>query len=198
VEAGCAGELEDTPKAGHEAFEGALLEIIAGGEIACAAAAAKGRELGMRVHVETTSLRGEAREVGAALVAAGRELLRGEGATRCILLAGETTVTLGRDVGRGGRNQELALAALCGMREGEERIWVGAMTTDGTDGPTDVAGAIVSGGMVAAAREAGVSLSRALSRHDATPALDALGALVRVGPTRTNVNDLVFLVVSER
>jgi glycerate-2-kinase len=72
------------------------------------------------------------------------------------------------------------------------------MTTDGTDGPTDVAGAIVSGGMVAAAREAGVSLSRALSRHDATPALDALGALVRVGPTRTNVNDLVFLVVSER
>lgn len=198
VEAGCAGELEDTPKAGHEVFEGAILEIIAGGEIACAAAAAKGRELGMRVHVETTSLRGEAREVGVALVAAGRELLRGEGAARCILLAGETTVTLGRDVGRGGRNQELALAALCELREGEERIWVGAMTTDGTDGPTDVAGAIVSGGMVAAAREAGVSLPRALSRHDATPALDALGALVRVGPTRTNVNDLVFLVVSER
>jgi glycerate 2-kinase len=192
VAAGCAGQVEETPKAGDVAFERAILRVIAGGELACEAAAARGRELGLQVRIETTSLRGEAREVGRALVEAGRGMRRGA-AARCVVLGGETTVKLGRDAGRGGRNQELALAALCAMREGDTGLWVGSMTTDGTDGPTDVAGAIVWAGM-GGEREV---LERALARHDATPALEEIGALVRCGPTRTNVNDLVFLIVSE-
>jgi hydroxypyruvate reductase len=197
VAAGVAGELEDTPKPGDPVFEGAQVEVIAGCKIACEAAA-RGAELGLQVHIETTTMAGEARAIGRALVDAGRELAaKGDDVARCIILGGESTVRLGGAAGRGGRNQELALAALCAMRErGDERIWVGAMTTDGTDGPTDVGGAIVSGAMVAQAEQVGVSLERALQCHDATPALGALGALVRVGPTRTNVGDLVFLLVA--
>jgi hydroxypyruvate reductase len=110
------------------------------------------------------------------------------------VLGGETTVTLGPQPGHGGRNQELALAAALAL-EGVAGITVAALATDGTDGPTDSAGAIVDGGTVARGRASGLDAAAALRGHDAYPYLAAVGDLLLSGPTQTNVNDLVVVMV---
>jgi glycerate-2-kinase len=110
----------------------------------------------------------------------------------CIVAGGEPTVTLtGR--GKGGRAQEFAAAAACEIA-GLHKIWVAAIGTDGTDGPTEVAGAVVSGATLDQARQKGVNLRRALSRHNTYPVLHALKSHIVTGPTGTNVNDLYLLL----
>ncbi|HEC36064.1 MAG TPA: glycerate kinase, partial [Anaerolineae bacterium] len=110
----------------------------------------------------------------------------------CLVLGGETTVTVqGR--GKGGRNQEVALGAALSL-DGWEKVMVVALATDGTDGPTDAAGAIVTGQTVARARARGMDPADHLARNDAYPLLAALGDLILTGPTGTNVNDLAFVL----
>jgi glycerate-2-kinase len=109
-------------------------------------------------------------------------------------LGGETTVTLGVAPGKGGRNQELALAAAISLA-GSRGITIVSLATDGSDGPTDAAGGVVDGSTLAKGAALGLSAQIHLREHNAYPYLEATGALLCTGPTRTNVNDLVFVFV---
>jgi glycerate-2-kinase len=165
--------------------------ILAGNRDALAGARKAARERGLRAIVATDLLRGEARDAGRRLAALGRSLRR-EGAV-LLLAGGETTVTL-RGGGKGGRNQELALAAACEL-EGTSRVALLAAGTDGTDGPTEAAGAYADGGTVERGRALGLDARAALERNDSHPFFSAEGGLLVTGPTRTNVMDLVLVMV---
>lgn len=142
--------------------------------------------LGVPVHRSDEFLCGDAREAGERLV---RQLI--DGPPGVYLWGGETTVNLPENPGRGGRNQHLALTAALAL-EGHEGITLLAAGTDGTDGPTEDAGACVDGSMVAAIRAAGIAPEDALSRADSGTALAVVDALIRTGPTGTNVMDVVI------
>jgi glycerate 2-kinase len=193
-----AGEKPETPKPGDQAFARVSVELIASNRLALEAAAKRAAELGLAPVIEGTPLAGEAAAAGASVAAlllqhCGRgEIPQPEASTRCIIWGGETTVTLGSSAGMGGRCQELALAAartLAGTRTGPALLAAG---TDGRDGPTDAAGAIVDGRTWDAVQDAGRDPARDLAAHDAYHALDAAGALLRPGLTGTNVMDVVI------
>lgn len=198
LEAGMRGELDETPKPGDPVFKGAITQIVGDNAVAAEAARAEAERLGWNAMILTTWLEGEAREVARVGVAIAREVQthgRPVAAPACLILGGETTVTLGEDHGRGGRNQELALAAALAL-DGTSGITIVTLATDGSDGPTDAAGACVDGSTASRARGLGLDLAAALRSHDAYPVLDAINALIRTGPTRTNVNDLLFAFVA--
>jgi hydroxypyruvate reductase len=140
-------------------------------------------------------IEGEAREIGALLARLAQRLDEAPGLTRpaCLIVGGETTVTI-RGNGRGGRNQELALAAVARLA-GLHNVLFVTLATDGGDGPTDAAGATVTGETLARARALGLDPADFLARNDAYAFFDALGDLLRPGPTLTNVNDLAFLFI---
>ena len=162
------------------------------------AAVARAGELGLTPLPLTTVLSGESREVGRALVSIAREVvLSGRPvAAPCALVAtGETAVRLPMGlVGEGGANQELAAAACLDLAPNAP-VAVLALDTDGSDGPTDIAGALTDGTTPGRARSAGADLHDALKRHDVSRALRAAGDAVITGPTGTNVNDIVIVVV---
>jgi glycerate 2-kinase len=141
-------------------------------------------EIGFPVQVLTYEMQGEARHVGQEF---GRRM-RSLSPPACRIMGGETTVTVQGD-GLGGRNQEFALGAATEI-DGAHAVAVMAFATDGVDGPTDAAGAIVTGGTLAAARDEGLDTELALSQNNAYPLLDALDCLIRSGPTGTNLNDV--------
>ena len=192
---GEAGALPETPKPGDPAFARARAVVIADNAVAARAAqkAAAGR--GFRTLLLSTFVEGEAREVGRVLAGIAREVVTTGHPLRrpaCIITGGETTVTV-RGNGRGGRNQEVALAAaipLHGLRD----VLLASFATDGTDGPTDAAGAMVDGTTLARARAGGLDPVRHLAENDAYPLLEAVGDLIRTGPTNTNVNDLMLIL----
>lgn len=164
------------------------------GDIRTATEAAKqaAQDLGHRPLVLTNALRGEAREIGTLLGGMAVDLpeLCADSGTDCLILGGEPTVTVQGD-GKGGRCTELAsAAALC--FEDTEEVAMLAAGTDGTDGPTDAAGALVDGATAREAREAGHPLPQALKRSDTYTALDRIGRLIRTGPTGSNVGDVVI------
>lgn len=163
--------------------------IVVSNRVAVEAAAAAGRARGWQVTVRRDPLLGEAADRGRELAA----WLLEPGAPPALLVAGgETTVQLPEhSAGLGGRCQELALAAAARLRGAAGRHLLAA-GTDGRDGPTDAAGALVDGATWDRAAAAGVDPASALDRHDSHPALDAAGALLRTGPTGTNVADLVL------
>jgi hydroxypyruvate reductase len=160
--------------------------IIARNADLLAAAAGEARRLGFQSHVLTGRLQGEASTVGARL---GRRL-RQLAPPACLLAGGETTVTLRRG-GRGGRNQELALAAARSL-DGADRSLLASFASDGVDGPTEAAGACVDGGTIERGRALGLEARQALEAHDTYPFLNSIGALLLTGPTGTNLNDLVI------
>jgi hydroxypyruvate reductase len=167
---------------------------VASNRTAVLAAAAAARARGYDTSVEPGLITGDAAEAGRRLATTLAAL--GDPGARAIIWGGETTVRLGSDAGTGGRCQELALAAALVLADqASDRAALIAAGTDGRDGPTDAAGALVSAGTVEAIRAAGLDPVEAVQRHDAYPALDAAGALVRTGPTGTNVMDLVVGLV---
>ena len=191
---GVAGEVEETLKPGDMRFERVQNLIVASNAQAAEAALAVARTEGFNTLLLTTYLQGEAREVGRVLAAVARELAaagRPLPGPACIVAGGETTVTL-RGNGMGGRNQELALAAVADLA-GLPGIALVTLATDGGDGPTNAAGAVVTGATLQRARQRGLDPHTYLARNDAYPFFDALGDLLRPGPTQTNVNDLVFM-----
>jgi hydroxypyruvate reductase len=191
---GVAGEVEETLKPGDMRFERVQNLIVASNAQAAEAALAAARTEGFNTLLLTTYLQGEAREVGRVLAAVARELAaagRPLPGPACIVAGGETTVTL-RGNGMGGRNQELALAAVADLA-GLPGIALVTLATDGGDGPTNAAGAVVTGATLQRARQRGLDPHTYLARNDAYPFFDALGDLLRPGPTQTNVNDLVFM-----
>jgi len=196
LEAGARGEIAETPKPGDPLFARARTHLVATNRIALAAAARKARALGYRPLLLTSTLTGEAREVAGVLAAVAREARRSGHPLAppcCILSGGEPTVTL-RGNGKGGRNQELALAAALAVAGLEETVILSA-GTDGTDGPTDAAGALADGATALRARAAGLDPRRHLEANDAYPLFDALGDLVRTGPTQTNVMDVQLVLL---
>jgi glycerate 2-kinase len=193
--AGARGELPETVKPGDP--ELARIESVLVGSVATAVEAAAGEARRGSFAVATGELAGEAAEAGRRLVERGRALVSGSGgsagsasARLALILGGETTVTLGPAPGRGGRNQELALAAARELAGGSGEL-VLTLATDGEDGPTRYAGAIVDGATWAAIQRAGVDPAAALAGHDSQRALATLpGALLETGRTGTNVGDL--------
>lgn len=198
LEAGVRGEVPETLKPGHPSLERVETVIVGSASTAAAAAVAEVRRQGL--HAVDGGLEGEAAVAARDLVRRGRDLARAlNGAGGALVLAGETTVTLGPSPGSGGRNQELALAAARELAGGEGEL-VFTLATDGEDGPTRNAGAVVHGGTWEAVRRAGIDPESALARHDSRPALAAVpGALLETGPTGTNVGDLaVYLWAAAR
>ena len=195
--AGARGELPDTPKPGDPLSRRCRALLGATNRLALDAAARRACALGYRPLVLTTTLTGEAREIGGMLAALAREVRSSERPVAppcCLLSGGEPTVTL-RGNGKGGRNQELALAAAFGL-EKLPGVALLAAGTDGTDGPTDAAGAICDGDTLARARADGIDPARHLENNDAYPLLAATGDLLITGPTRTNVMDLHAVLVA--
>jgi hydroxypyruvate reductase len=194
IRRGAAGELPDTPKPGDPLFANAQTVVVGSNLLACEAAARAASDAGFDTLVLTTFVEGEAREAGRVLAAVLREVdASGHPLARpaCIVAGGETTVTL-RGAGQGGRNQELALSAAYGLR-GVERVLLASIGTDGSDGPTDAAGAWVDGSTLSRSAAIGLDAAASLAANDSYTFFDKLGGLIRTGPTQTNVNDLYLL-----
>jgi hydroxypyruvate reductase len=194
-----SGKTAETPKPGDQAFARVTLELIASNRLALEAAARRAAELGLATEVAETPLAGEAWATGASVAATllqhcgRRDIPQPATPTRCLIWGGETTVTLGdAPPGLGGRCQELALAAARTMDGAGPGIALLAAGTDGRDGPTDAAGAIVDGETWRAAAALGRDPARDLAAHDAYRSLEAAGALLKVGLTGTNVMDVVI------
>ena len=199
LQAGLAGKIPDTPKAHDPIFTKSQTLVVADNRTAANAALTKAKELGFSTILLSTFVEGEAAEVAKMLVGLGREV-QASGqpapAPACLILGGETTVSLGENSGKGGRNQEIALAAALAMQH-LPGLTVVSLATDGTDGPTDSAGGMADSGTVARGERAGLSAADNLRRHDAYPFLRATADLLLTGPTQTNVNDLIFVFVHE-
>jgi glycerate 2-kinase len=190
LEAGRRGEIEETPKPGDRLFGRVTNVVIGNNALIADAAVAAASRLGYRPHLATRELQGEAREVARDLVVRARGL----DPPACLIAGGETTVTV-TGKGRGGRCQEFALAAALELLP-TDRMTVLAAGTDGTDGPTDAAGAIVDGHSVARGTHAGGDVHRAMADNDAYRFLAASGDLIVSGPTRTNLLDLYVVLRS--
>ncbi len=193
---GCGGEVAETPKAGDAIFCRAQNAIVASNDLGARAAERAAAALGMHTLVLSTFVEGEAREVAKVYAAVAREVLAsGRPIPRpaCIIAGGETTVTL-RGRGRGGRNQEMALAAAISIA-GLSDVSIACLATDGTDGPTDASGALAEGDTLERAAALGLDPWEHLAANDSYPFFDALGDLLLTGPTNTNVNDLAFVFV---
>lgn len=193
---GARGELAETPKPVDPLFRGVRNLIVGSGALAIQAAAAKARELGLRPLVLSTSIEGETREVARVHAAIAREVIaRGRPARPplCLISGGETTVTL-RGGGLGGRNQEFVLAAAMELA-GAPNVVILSGGTDGTDGPTDAAGAIADGRTVSRARAAGMEAARFLADNNSYHFFEPLGDLLITGPTNTNVMDVRLILV---
>jgi hydroxypyruvate reductase len=194
--AGARGEYSETPKPGDPIFNRVHPTILASNGTAVDAAAATLDQWGFDVVEAKRDVQGEASTVGAALAREASELGKSSRRRAAIVWGGETTVTVGQSTGRGGRNQELALAAAIGI-EGQTRAAIATFATDGVDGPTDAAGAIVTWQTCTRARSCGFDPHECLANHDSYTLLDRIGALIRTGPTGTNVNDLAIALLFE-
>jgi len=188
LDAGVRGQIADTPKPGDPLFKDVTNVVIGNNTTVVEAAAAESRRLGYRTEILTRELQGEAREVARQLVARGRGLP----ARTCLIAGGETTVTV-RGRGRGGRCQEFVLASALELTP-EDRLLVLAAGTDGSDGPTDAAGAIADATTIARGERAGRAARAALDDNDAYAFLSGADALVVSGPTNTNLLDLYVVL----
>jgi len=171
--------------------QGSGFQIVGDNKLAALAAMEQAQREGFDCEILTNELQGEAREVGKSLA----KRLLNESARRmhpfCLIAGGETTVTI-KGNGKGGRNQELALAAVNELR-GMENVMLVSLATDGEDGPTDAAGAMATGESGRRAERFGMDAADYLSRNDAYHFFEKLEDLVQTGPSGTNVNDLQFL-----
>ncbi len=197
VARGVNGQAPETPKPGDPEFARVTNLIVGSNYQALLAAAAAARSRGYRPLLLSSYITGETREVAKVHAALAKEV-RGSGhpirLPACLISGGETTVTLKRE-GKGGRNQEFALAAALEL-DGMCDVLVFSAGTDGTDGPTEAAGAMADGATCARARQAGMSPRQQLESHDSFPLFARLGDLVITGPTRTNVMDIRLVMLT--
>jgi len=195
-----AGRAPETPKAGDPVFAGTRTVVIGANFQALLAARDKAASLGYATLILTSHLTGEAREMANLFLGMAKDIA--EYAVplprpACVIAGGETTVTL-RGPGKGGRNQEMALAFLAGLageaRNAEEAVFLAA-STDGSDGPTDATGAFASLGILRRGQELGLDVRSFLGANDAYHYFEAVGQLLKTGPTNTNVCDVKVLLV---
>ena len=186
----------ETPKPGDQIFEKTRNLIVGSNALAVEAAALEARRLGFHTLVLSTFLEGEAREVARVHAAIAKEIrASGRPVQRpaCVISGGETTVKI-RGQGLGGRNQEFALAAAIDLA-GLSDVAILSAGTDGTDGPTDAAGAIVDGTTLARAEDLGLNAATSLANNDSYHFFEATGDLIKTGPTGTNVADIQLILV---
>jgi len=194
---GSRGGEPETPDPSDELLSRTTHHVIANNAVAVEAAVRALLDLGFRVDTVRRDVTGDASDIGHQLGEYVAEIAReGKSERRAVVVGGETTVRVGGAQGHGGRNQELALAAAPPLK-GLRRAAVFSFATDGIDGPTDAAGGIVTGGTAGAADALESPIDLALDAHDSYTLLESLGALIRTGPTGTNVNDLAVGLVME-
>lgn len=195
LSAGVEGRASETPKPGASVFKRVQNLIIGNNEAAVETVANAAKQHKIRPLILSTTLTGEAREAAKMFGAIAREVAGHRRPVQrpcCVIAGGELTVTI-QGTGRGGRAQEFALAAAHEI-EGLSKVWVVGFATDGTDGPTDVAGAVVDGRTLARARRMQLNPAHALRDNDAFPFFQTLDQHISTGPTGTNVNDLYLLL----
>ena len=195
IEAGQRGEIPETPKAGDPIFKRVRNIVVGSNRLAVDRAAARAKELGFRTQVLSTFVEGETRDIARMHAAIAREIVSSGRPVKppaCVITGGETTVTLRGD-GLGGRNQEFALAAAIDIA-GLKNVVVLSGGTDGTDGPTDAAGAIADGNTLSR----GPRAAEFLARNDSYHYFEDLGDLIITGPTNTNVADVRLVLVGEQ
>jgi len=192
LERGVAGLIAETPKETSGIFRGSHYRLVASNRISIDAAARAARERGCKVEILTTEMQGHTHEAAHRFATALRQAAsaRSDNTPLVLLAGGETTLPVAGD-GRGGRNQEFALVAALYL-QGLANVALLSAGTDGTDGPTDAAGAFVDGSTVARARARGLDANDFLRRQDSYTLLQALGDLHCTGPTGTNVMDLAI------
>ncbi|MEK7880135.1 MAG: glycerate kinase [candidate division NC10 bacterium] len=196
LERGARGEIPETPRATDPIFRRVTNHVIGNNRVVVEAAEAKARQLGFNIHLLTRSLHGEARETARQFTDLARQIRsvgRPVPPPACVIAGGETTVTV-RGRGKGGRCQEFCLAGALGL-EGMENVLILAAGSDGSDGPTDAAGAVADGQTVRRGREMGLDPLASLEENDSYHFFSTLGELVTTGPTNTNLQDLYLLLV---
>ncbi|HCR13052.1 MAG TPA: glycerate kinase [Solidesulfovibrio sp.] len=194
-----AGRAPDTPKPGDPAFTHTRTVLVGTNFQALLAARDKAAALGYATVIVTSHLTGEAREMANLFLGMARDIAEyGVPLPRpaCVIAGGETTVTL-RGHGKGGRNQEMALAYLAGLgrdaKNAEDAVFLAA-STDGSDGPTDATGAFASLSILRRGQALGLDAGRYLADNDAYHYFEAVGRLLKTGPTNTNVCDIKVLL----
>ncbi len=194
---GKQNKISETLKPNDPIFEKVYNVILGSNLMALDAAKKTAQELGYNTLILSSQIQGEAREVSKVVASIVQEILENDipvTKPACLLLGGETTVTI-RGKGKGGRNQELALAALLSMKKVKEKYLIVSCGTDGTDGPTDAAGGMADGVVWQEAVKLTLDPQKYLEENNAYPFLEKTGGLIKIGPTGTNVMDIIFALV---
>ena len=190
------GGLDETPKPGAPLFRRVRHHVLGNNRTTVKAVHREARRDGFRPYVLPLAMTGDVRNAAASFGRLARTIVASGKPVRppaCLIAGGELTVTV-RGTGRGGRAQEFALAAAMEIA-GLPNVWIVGVGTDGTDGPTDAAGAVVDGGTLARAKKNGLDAARFLRRNDAYTFFKQAGGHIVTGPTGTNVNDLYLMIV---
>jgi hydroxypyruvate reductase len=193
VRRGCRGEIEETPKPGSPAVRNGEIRVIASQWDALAGAHAAATSLGYQVFQLEDAVDGESRDAAAGWFEAAATVLDSVKTPVCVISAGETTVQV-TGPGSGGRNQEFALALVERIGAVQRETVAASVGTDGIDGPTDAAGAIVDSNSAGRARTLGLSTQAFLEANNSYVFFDRLGDLIRLGRTDTNVGDIQVLL----
>ncbi|MEM3591947.1 MAG: glycerate kinase [Candidatus Bathyarchaeia archaeon] len=190
------GLVEENPKSGDLCFKKTYNFIIGNNRDACRSAINEMKKAGLNALLLTSYAEGEARDIGLMVGAIAKEILSSNNPVKRpagIVVGGESTVTvIGKGIG--GRNQEIALSSALSI-SGLRGVIIASASTDGVDGPTDAAGAIVDGATIYRSKKMGLDAEKYLRNNDSYSFFKALGDLIYTGPTGTNVNDLTLLIV---
>lgn len=198
LELGTSGDIEETPKTDAEAFNQTFNFIVGSNITALKAACKTAENLGYNALILSSMIEGETKDVARVHTAIAKEIRQSKtplAPPACLLSGGETTVTIAGE-GLGGRNQEFALAAAIDIRD-EAVMVVLSGGTDGTDGPTDAAGAVIDTDTFQKALDTGLSPYAYLKNNDSYHFFQQTGDLLMTGPTGTNVMDLRIVLVGE-
>jgi glycerate 2-kinase len=196
MEKGAQGNIEETPKPGDPLFRNVKNVIIGSNRTALAAAEKKAKDLGFNTYVLPRPVAGDTTRAAKRHLALIRGIVEGKGPIgppACIISGGETTVKI-KGKGKGGRNQEFALVGAMGI-DGMKNVVLLSAGTDGTDGPTDAAGAICDGETVQRALRKGLNAKSYLAENDSFHFFGRLGDLIITGPTQTNVMDIHLALI---
>lgn len=195
LQLGAAGSLPETPALGDPRLARAIARVIGPQRGAIESAESTARGLGYHVHVVREPVTGEARDTALAHVRRVAAEAHALPRPLCVISSGETTVTV-RGTGKGGRNQEFALSMAAGLDALGERVAAASIGTDGIDGPTDAAGAIVDSTTIRRAQAAGFTPEAFLNDNNTYQFFERLGDLIKTGPTATNVGDLQVILIA--
>lgn len=197
ISMGIQGRIPETMKSGNEIFDKVTNIILGNNKEALIRAKEKAESLGFNAQIYSDNIQGEAREIGKLAATIAKDIFLADKPIRkpaCVLIGGETTVQI-KGNGKGGRNQELTLSALIEMEDLEFNYIIASCGTDGTDGPTDAAGAIASKEILQLSKELDLFPLTFLENNDSFTFFQKTGGLLITGPTGTNVMDIIIVLL---